>query len=632
MARILLPLVFLVPLWYIAMAGHFGWYLPPFAEDHVINGLLQAAFLLPIFALCHKMPINGYKALWRKTPDMDSLVSVGVTASLVYSIVSFFTNTMYYFEAAGMILALVSVGKGVEARAKKRTASAVEKIISLAPPEAIVIRDGKEQSIPAENVKLGETVVVREGDACAVDGTVIEGDAAFDESAVTGESLPADKSKGDAVISGTINKSGRVLVRADKVGKDTTVNKIIELMQRAAAAKAPIARTADRASAIFVPAVMTASLITAIVWLVIGDGSAAFSHAISVLVVSCPCALGLATPSAITVGLGAGAERGILFKDAAALECAGKVDVLALDKTGTLTEGNPTVTEHSDGIEAIAYAVESLSPHPIAKAVCSSFNEFAGKEAVDFKSHAGMGVSATVDGKTVYAGNRRLMSAQEIDISEYDKKAENAQLSGKTPLFFASEGKCIGYLAVSDAVRADAKETVDKLKHYGINPVMLTGDNDGAAKTVAAAVGIEQYHAGLLPQGKQEILQEYAEKGSITAMVGDGVNDAPALANAALGISVMGGSDIAADSADVVLMEQGIHRVAESVRIGKATLRVIKQNLFWAFIYNVILIPLAAGAFVALGISITPSISAAAMSFSSLTVVGNALRLKWMLR
>ncbi len=587
--------------------------------------------MLPIFALCYRMPVNGYRALWRRSPDMDSLVSVGVTASVLYSIVSFFTGGMFYFEAAGMILALISVGKGIEARAKKRTASAVEKIISLAPQEAIVLRDGKEQTVPAESVLAGETVIVKEGAACAVDGTVIEGNAAFDESAVTGESLPADKTVGDTVISGTINKSGRVAVRAEKVGTDTTVNRIIELMQRAAAAKAPIARTADRASAVFVPAVMLASLITAVLWLVFGNGSAAFSHAISVLVVSCPCALGLATPSAITVGLGAGAERGILFKDAAALECAGKLDVLALDKTGTLTEGNPIVTEHSEGIEAIAYAVESLSPHPIAKAVCASFMEYHGKEASDFKSFAGKGVCATVEGKTVYAGNSLLMSEQGVSVNIYEAKAAAAQASGKTPLFFAVDGECIGYLAVSDSVRADAKETVDKLKHYGIKPVMLTGDNNGAAKSVAAAVGIDEYHAALLPQDKQEILQRYAAQGKITAMVGDGVNDAPALANANLGISVMGGSDIAADSADVVLMEQGIYRVAESVRIGKATLRVIKQNLFWALIYNVVLIPLAAGAFSSFGIGITPSISAAAMSVSSLTVVGNALRLKWML-
>ncbi len=588
--------------------------------------------MLPIFALCYRMPLNGYRALWRRTPDMDSLVSVGVTASVVYSIVSFFTEGMFYFEAAGMILALVSVGKGIEARAKKRTASAVEKIISLAPPEAVVLRDGKEQTVPAESVLVGETVIVKEGAACAVDGTVIEGNAAFDESAVTGESLPADKSVGDAVISGTVNKSGRVVVRAEKVGTDTTVNKIIELMQRAAAAKAPIARTADRASAVFVPVVMSVSVITAALWLIFGNGSAAFSHAVSVLVVSCPCALGLATPSAITVGLGAGAERGILFKDAAAMECAGKVDVLALDKTGTLTEGNPTVTEHSEGIEAVAYAVESLSPHPIAKAVCLSFEKHKGKTAGEYKSYAGKGVSATVEGTTVYAGNRLLMAEQNVDIKEYDAKAKKAQDEGKTPLFFASEGKCIGYLAVSDSVREDAKATVEKLRNYGIKTVMLTGDNEGAANSVAAEVGIDEYHASLLPQNKQEILQAYAKDGKITAMVGDGVNDAPALANAALGISVMGGSDIAADSADVVLMEQGIYRVAETVKIGKATLRVIKQNLFWALIYNVILIPMAAGAFVSFGVSITPSISAAAMSVSSLTVVGNALRLKYILR
>ncbi len=577
------------------------------------------------------MPLNGWRALLRKSPDMDSLVAVSTTASTLFSVIAFFTSGMFYFEAAGMILALVSVGKGIEARAKKRTASAVEKIINLAPPEATVIRDGKEITVNAESVTVGETVVVKEGDIAAVDGTVTEGSAAFDESNVTGESLPADKHSGDKIISGSINKSGRVEVIAEKVGKETTVNRIVELMQHAAAAKAPIARTADKASAVFVPAVMIAAVITAIAWLILGNGNAAFSHAVSVLVISCPCALGLATPSAITVGLGAAAQKGILFKDAAALECAGKIDIIALDKTGTLTEGNPKVSEYEGNIEAIAYAVESLSAHPLAKAVCSSFAEYNSKQAKDFKSYAGMGVSATVDGETVYVGNMRFMEELQVDSDKYANKVKAAESAGKTALLFAEKGECIGYLAVSDSVRSDARATVEKLESYGVKAVMLTGDNEGAAESVTKSVGITEYKAALLPDGKQQYLAACAKQGKITAMVGDGVNDAPALANAALGISVMGSSDIAADASDVVLMEKGIYRVAESVRVGRKTLRVIKQNLFWALIYNVILIPVAAGAFSALGVNISPSISAAAMSISSLTVVGNALRLKGML-
>ncbi len=589
--------------------------------------------MLPILVLCYRMPINGWRSLLRLRPDMDSLVATGVTASLAYSIVSLIRGEgTYYFEAAGMILCLISLGKHIEARAKRRTASAVEKIISLSVPEATVIRDGKEQRIAAEELVIGDVIVVTEGERCAVDGTVIDGGGTFDESAVTGESIPADKLIGDSVISGSVNMAGRVTVRAEKVGEETTVNRIIKLMEHAAAAKAPIARIADKVSSVFVPGVMSLAVITAIVWIILGDAPAAFAHGVSVLVISCPCALGLATPSAITVALGAAAERGILFKDAAALECAGKVTCLALDKTGTLTKGAPELTDTYGDIKEVAYAVESLSPHPVAKAVCKAFDGVKKLDAGDFKSYAGKGVSATVEGKTVYAGNRRFMDEQDIKLNEYEEHANRLEKQGKTLLIFGCEGKCLGLAAVSDSLRDDTVDTVEKLKSWNIRPVMLTGDNNNAAAYVAEAAKIEEHHGSLLPQDKVAYIEKYASEGKITAMVGDGVNDAPALATAALGISVMGSSDIAADAADVVLMEPGINRVAESVRIGKKTLRVIKQNLFWALIYNVILIPVAAGALVATGIEITPSISAAAMSMSSLTVVGNALRLKLILK
>lgn len=589
--------------------------------------------MLPILALCYRMPVNGWRALIRRRPDMDSLVATGVTASLIYSIVSLVRGEgAYYFEAAGMILCLISLGKHIEAKAKRRTASALEKIISLAVPEATVIRDGAELRIPTEEIQLKDLVVVTEGERCAVDGIVTEGGATFDESAVTGESLPADKLEGDSVISGSVNMTGRVTVRAMRVGEDTTVNRIIKLMEHAAAAKAPIARIADKVSSIFVPAVMALAVLTAVIWLILGDGANAFAHGVSVLVISCPCALGLATPSAITVGLGNGAEKGILFKDAAALECAGKVELLALDKTGTLTKGSPVVTDTVGDIKEIALAVESLSPHPVAKAVCKAYSAEKKLSATDFKSYAGKGISATVEGNRVFAGNRRFMAEQGIELGIYEKDAEALENQGKTLLIFGSNGVCLGLAAVADTLREDAVSTVEKLKAWGIKPVMLTGDNQNAAAYIAEAVKIEEYSGNLLPQDKASYIEKCVREDKIVAMVGDGVNDAPALATAPLGISVMGSSDIAADASDVVLMETGISRVAETVRIGKKTLRVIKQNLFWALIYNVILIPVAAGAFTSLGIVITPSVSAAAMSLSSLTVVGNALRLKLILK
>lgn len=628
-----LSIAFLIPLWYVAMAHHMGFPLPDFAKEYLANGIIQGGFLLPIFVLCYRMPVNGWRALIRRMPNMDSLVAVGVTASLAYSAVSLIRGEGdYYFEAAGMILALISLGKHIEARAKKRTASAVEKIIRLAVPEATVIREGKEQRIAAEDVKVGDIVVVATGERCAVDGTVTEGGGAFDESAVTGEGLPADKTAGDRIISGSINLTGRVLVKAELVGEDTTVNRIIRLMEHAAAAKAPIARIADKVSGVFVPTVMGLSLMTALIWLLIGDGEAAFSHAVSVMVVSCPCALGLATPSAITVGLGSAAEKGILFKDAAAMETAGKVELLALDKTGTLTKGTPVVTDTVGDIESVAYAVESLSSHPVAKAVCSAYAEAPRLVGTDFKSYAGRGVSAVVDGKICYAGNRKFMEECGIDLGDYEKNIAKFEADGKTLLIFGGDGKCFGVCAVADSLRDEAAETVAAVKLWGIEPIMLTGDNKNAAEYMAVKAGIDECHGGLLPQDKAAYIEEKEASGKITAMVGDGVNDAPALVTASLGISVMGSSDIAADAADVVLMEPGIGRVAESIRVGKKTLRVIKQNLFWALIYNVILIPVAAGAFAVVGFVITPSVSAAAMSVSSLTVVSNALRLKRLLK
>ena len=631
--RIALSFIFLIPLWYIAMAHHMGFPLPAFAEKHLVNGALQGAFLLPILVLCYRMPINGWRAIFRLRPDMDSLVATGVTASLIYSVISLIRNEgAYYFEAAGMILCLISLGKHIEERAKRRTASAVEKIICLAVPEATVLRDEKELRVSTEELVVGDRVIIAEGERCAVDGIVIDGGGTFDESAVTGESLPADKLMGDTVISGSVNMAGRVIVRAERVGDDTTVNRIIKLMEHAAAAKAPIARIADKVSSIFVPGVMSLAVITAIIWLFLGNSSAAFTHGVSVLVISCPCALGLATPSAITVGLGNAAEKGILFKDAAALECAGKINSLALDKTGTITTGTPELTDTVGNIKAIALAVEKLSPHPVAKAICNAYKGEKVLEATDFKSYAGKGVSAVVEGKTVYAGNRRFMKEQGISLDSFEADADRLEEQGKTLLIFGCEGICLGLAAVSDSLRSDTVETIARLKAWGIKPIMLTGDNKKAAAYMAEAAGIKEYYGELLPQDKVAHMEKHASDGKITAMVGDGVNDAPALATAALGISVMGSSDIAADASDVVLMEAGINRVAESVRIGKKTLRVIKQNLFWALIYNVVLIPVAAGAFTALGLVITPSISAAAMSMSSLTVVGNALRLKLLLK
>lgn len=654
--RLIASIVFLLILMYFSM-GHmmWNWPLPAwFDGNHVAMGLVQLLLAGIVMVINQKFFISGFKSLWRRSPNMDTLVALGSAASFVWSVYALFMMTdaqvhgnmdgvmtymdEFYFESAAMILTLITVGKTLEARSKGKTTDALKSLMKLAPKTVTVIRDGAEQVIPAEQVNKGDIFVVKPGENIPVDGIVTEGTSAVNEAALTGESIPVDKAVGDRVSAATINQSGYLKCEASRVGEDTTLSQIIKMVSDAAATKAPIAKIADKVSGVFVPIVITIAIITTIVWLLIGrEFSFALARGISVLVISCPCALGLATPVAIMVGNGMGAKNGILFKTAVSLEEAGKVQVVALDKTGTVTKGEPKVTDivTADGVEEnellrIAAALESKSEHPLAKAVMAYSKErsIAAEDVTDFTALVGNGISALLDGKKLTGGSLKFIG-DSFNISDTLKStAEKLSEEGKTPLLFAREDKIEGIIAVADTIKEESPQAVKELQNMGIRVVMLTGDNERTAKAIGTQSGVDEVIAGVLPDGKEAVIRRLKQYGKV-AMVGDGINDAPALTSADIGIAIGAGADVAIDAADVVLMKSVLSDVPAAIRLSRATLTNIHENLFWAFIYNVIGIPIAAGVFVPLGLTLNPMFGAAAMSLSSFCVVSNALRLNF---
>ena len=654
--RLIASIVFLLILMYFSM-GHmmWNWPLPAwFNGNHVAMGLVQLLLAGIVMVINQKFFISGFKSLWRRSPNMDTLVALGSAASFVWSVYALFMMTdaqvhgnmdgvmtymdEFYFESAAMILTLITVGKTLEARSKGKTTDALKSLMKLAPKTATVIRNGAEQVIPAEQVNKGDIFVVKPGENIPVDGIVTEGTSAVNEAALTGESIPVDKAVGDRVSAATINQSGYLKCEASRVGEDTTLSQIIKMVSDAAATKAPIAKIADKVSGVFVPIVITIAIITTIVWLLIGrEFSFALARGISVLVISCPCALGLATPVAIMVGNGMGAKNGILFKTAVSLEEAGKVQDVALDKTGTITKGEPKVTDivTADGVEEnellrIAAALESKSEHPLAKAVMAYSRErsIAAEDVTDFTALVGNGISAVLDDKKLTGGSLKFIG-DSFNISDTLKStAEKFSEEGKTPLLFAREDKIEGMIAVADTIKEESPQAVKELQNMGIRVVMLTGDNERTAKAIGAQSGVDEVVAGVLPDGKEAVIRRLKQYGKV-AMVGDGINDAPALTSADIGIAIGAGADVAIDAADVVLMKSVLSDVPAAIRLSRATLTNIHENLFWAFIYNVIGIPLAAGVFVPLGLTLNPMFGAAAMSLSSFCVVSNALRLNF---
>ncbi len=646
--RLFASLGFLIILMYISM-GHMMWGFPlpsALAENHLALSLLQMILAAIIMIINQKFFINGFKGIINKSPNMDTLVALGSGASFVWSVYSVFRMTAthdtgelihnLYFESAAMILTLITVGKMLEARSKGKTTDALKSLISLAPKTATVIRNGKESTVPVSQVQKGDIFIVKSGESIPVDGIITDGTAAVDESALTGESIPADKTTGDSVSAATICKSGYIKCSATRVGEDTTLSQIIKTVSDAAASKAPIAKTADKVSGVFVPAVITIAIITVIIWLIAGkDFAFALARGISVLVISCPCALGLATPVAIMVGSGKGAKNGILFKNAESLEQAGKVKVVALDKTGTITKGEPAVTDivtedmSENELLRLAYSLEIKSEHPLAKAVKNRAEELGitADETSDFEVFAGNGLSARIENSEIIGGNLKFITEKAEVSDKIKSSADFLSESGKTPLVFAKDGKTAGIIAVADMIKDDSAEAINELKNMGIKVVMLTGDNQKTADTIGKTAGVDEVFAGILPNGKEKVIQSLRKHGKV-AMVGDGINDAPALTAADTGIAIGAGSDIAIESADIVLMKSRLSDVAAAIRLSKATLRNIKENLFWAFIYNIIGIPLAAGAFIGVfGWELNPMFGAAAMSISSFCVVSNALRL-----
>ena len=659
--RLIASLTFLVVLMYFSM-GHmmWGWPLPEFFNgNHVAMGLLQLLLTVAVMVINQKFFISGFKGLIHGAPNMDTLVALGSAASFGYSVYALFAMTAaqvkgdmdavmsymheFYFESAAMILALITVGKMLEAHSKGKTTDALKSLMQLAPKTATVVRDGVEQEISVDAVKKGDIFVVRPGENIPVDGEIIDGTTAVNESALTGESIPVDKQKGDAVSAATVNQSGFIKCRATRVGEDTTLSQIIQMVSDAAATKAPIAKIADRVSGVFVPAVITIAIITIIAWLIAGETVGfALARGISVLVISCPCALGLATPVAIMVGNGKGAKSGILFKTAASLEATGRTQIVALDKTGTITSGEPKVTDivpdetffegtgNNDGkLLAIAASVEAKSEHPLAKAIMerAKTDEIAVAEVTDFSAVVGNGLTATLAGKMIKAGNLAFVS-KFVKVSD-DMRAKAVEFSkeGKTPLFFAADDRLCGIIAVADTIKEDSPKAVRQLKNMGIRVVMLTGDNEQTANAIGKQAGVDEVIAGVLPDGKEAVIRKLKKQGRV-AMVGDGINDAPALTRADMGIAIGAGSDVAIDAADVVLMKSRLIDVPAAVRLSRATLTNIHENLFWAFFYNVIGIPLAAGLwYPLLGWKLNPMFGAAAMSLSSFCVVTNALRL-----
>ena len=653
--RLLASIGFLAVLMYFSMGTMmWGWPEPSFLKgNHVAMGLLQLILTAIVMVINQKFFISGYKSLWHKAPNMDTLVALGSTAAFVYSTYALFAMIdaqlrgdmdavmgymhEFYFESAAMILTLITVGKMLEARSKGRTTDALKSLMKLAPKTANVIRDGKEVPVSIDQVAKGDIFVVRPGENIPVDGIVLEGHSAVNESALTGESIPVDKAEGDKVSAATVNQSGFIRCQATRVGEDTTLSQIIQMVSDAAATKAPIAKVADKVSGVFVPAVITISVITTVVWLLSGESFGfALARGISVLVISCPCALGLATPVAIMVGNGMGAKHGIMFKTAVSLEQAGKVQIVALDKTGTITSGEPKVTEiypaegeSEESLMKLAYALEAKSEHPLAKAILAKGQELqlAAEEVSEFAALPGNGLSARLQGAELWGGSQKFISGKAVVPAELKQKAEQLAEQGRTPLFFARDGKLAGIIAVADVIREDSPRAVRELQDMGIRVVMLTGDNERTAKAIGAQAGVDQVIAGVLPDGKEQIIRSLKEQGMV-AMVGDGINDAPALTRADIGIAIGAGTDIAIDAADVVLMKSRLSDVTAAIRLSRATLRNIHENLFWAFIYNVIGIPLAAGVwYPILGWKLNPMFGAAAMSLSSFCVVTNALRL-----
>lgn len=652
--RLIVSLGFLLVLMYISMGKMAGLPQPPFlAENPVALGLAEMILSAIVMVINQRFFISGFKAVLHRAPNMDTLVALGSGASFAWSVYVLFMASAaqsvgdtaaaamyahdYYFESAAMILTLITVGKLLEAKSKGRTTDALKSLMSLAPKTAVIEKDGVETEVPVESVRQGDIFTVRAGGSIPVDGVVLEGGGAVDESALTGESVPVDKAAGDSVSAATINRSGYLRCRATRVGEDTTLSQIIQMVSDAAATKAPIAKIADKVSGIFVPSVIAIAIVTAVVWLALGQPAGfALARAISVLVISCPCALGLATPVAIMVGSGVGARNGILFKSAVSLESAGRIQTVALDKTGTITRGEPAVTDiiaaesETELLEA-AYSLESRSEHPLAKAVVAfaEENNISKKEISDYQTFAGNGLSADLKGKTLRGGNYAFISRSCNIPESYKKQSEQLAGEGKTPLYFSKGNKFLGVIAVADVIKPESSEAVSELKKMGLRVVMITGDNEKTAAAIGKAAGVDEVIAGVLPDEKAAAVEALRQSGKV-AMVGDGINDAPALTTADLGVAIGAGTDVAIDAADVVLMKSSLSDVPAAIRLGRATLRNIRENLFWAFIYNVIGIPLAAGVFYfTFGWKLSPMFGAAAMSLSSFCVVTNALRLNF---
>jgi len=650
--RLVVSLVCLVPLMYISMGHMWGWpFLSVFhgAENGITFALTQMLLTLPIMYVNRKYYITGFKTLFHGAPNMDSLIAIGSGAAFVYGIIAIYCigyglghgdkefahsyMMNLYFESAAMILALITLGKFLESRAKGKTSQAIEKLIDLSPKTAVVIRDGKEITVGVDDVQIGEIVVVKAGQSVPLDGVIVEGNGAIDESAITGESIAVEKNVGDKVIGATINKSGYFKFKVEKVGEDTALSQIIHLVEEASASKAPIAKLADKVSGIFVPVVISIAVITIIVWLLLGKGiSFALSMGISVLVISCPCALGLATPTAIMVGTGKGAQYGILTKSAESLETAHQVDTVVLDKTGTITEGKPSVTDIAPvGISdkellQIAASIEYLSEHPLAKAIVEKADGLEFSDVADFEQIVGQGVKGNVDGKKVLAGNYKMMRENNIEVSEDEIFAND----GKTSLYFAVDNKFVGIIAVADTIKETSRQAIEDMRNMGLDVIMLTGDNAVTANAIKNKLPLSSAVAEVLPSDKEEEVRKLQQSGHKVAMVGDGINDAPALTRADVGIAIGAGTDIAIESADIVLMKSDLQDVVTSIELSHSVIKNIKENLFWAFFYNALGIPIAAGVLYGIaGLKLNPMIAALAMSFSSVFVVSNALRLRF---
>ena len=652
--RLLVSLGFLMALMYISM-GHsmWGWPLPQgLAENHVALGLAQLLLSAIVMVINQKFFINGFRSLWHRSPNMDTLVAMGSAASFGYSVYALFAMTEaqmlgdhgtvmaymheFYFESAAMILTLITVGKMLEARSKGKTTDALKGLMKLAPQTAVLVKNGLEEEVPVGQVQRDDIFVVRPGQSIPVDGVVMEGSSAVNEAALTGESIPVDKDPGDRVSAATVNQSGYLKCRATRVGEDTTLAQIIKMVSDAAATKAPIAKVADKVSGVFVPTVLTIAAVTVAVWLILGQSFGyALARGISVLVISCPCALGLATPVAIMVGSGLGAKNGLLFKTAASLEETGRVQTVVLDKTGTITQGQPRVTDMvcADGVTekellTLAYALEKKSEHPLARAIVQrGQGEAEEREVTQFQALPGNGLTANLDGVQLSGGNLKFISSVATVSERMEKEASRLAEEGKTPLFFAVDGKLLGIIAVADVIKAESSQAIKELQNMGLRVIMLTGDNEKTARAIGKQAGVDEVIAGVLPDGKESVIRKLKSKGKV-AMVGDGINDAPALTRADIGIAIGAGADVAIDAADVVLMKSDLLDVPAAIRLSRATLKNIHENLFWAFIYNIIGIPLAAGVWINLfGWQLSPMFGAAAMSLSSFCVVSNALRL-----